>query len=136
MAKLSAFRQDAKAIAEGEWMRVGEEYGDLEIHSRGFTDEYFDAQAALQRQAAVGLGVEVSRLPSKVRRRINIDCLIQHVVLDVRNLTHDDGPAVTFDEFCGFLRDPSYVELVTACFKAAGKVGQRRTAELEDALGN
>jgi hypothetical protein len=136
MAKLSSFKQDAKAIAEGEWVRVGEEYDDLEIRTRGFTDAYFDAQAARQRRAAVGLGGDVSKLPSAIRRSINVDCLIQHVVLDVRNLTHDDGKPVTHDEFCDLLRDPNYAELVVACFKAAGKVGQRRTADLEDASGN
>jgi hypothetical protein len=136
MAKLSSFRQDSRAIQEGEWVRVGEEYDDLEIRTRGFTDAYFDAQAARQRKAAVGFGGDVTKLPSAIRRQINVECLIQHVVLDVRNLTHDDGRPVTKEEFYDLLRDPDYAELVIACFRAASLVGQRRAADLEEAEGN
>jgi hypothetical protein len=136
MAKLSAFKTDSKAIHEGEWIRVGEEYDDLDIRTRGFTDAYFDAQAAKQRKAAVGFGGDVSKLPSALRRQINIECLLAHVVLDVRNLQHDDGRNVTFEEFKEMLRDPDYGELLSACFKAASMVGQRRAADLEDAAGN
>jgi hypothetical protein len=136
MAKLSKFRTDSRAIQEGEWIVVGDEYEDLEIRTRGFTDAYFDAQAARQRRAAVSLGGDVSKLPSGLRRQINIDCLIQHVVLDVRNLEDDKGQPVTAEQFHALLRDPDYSELVVACFSAAGKVGQRRQADLEDAVGN
>lgn len=136
MAKLSQFRTDSRAINEGEWIRVGDEYDDLEIRTRGFTDAYFDAQAARQRRAAVGFGGDVSKIPSALRRQINVEALIAHVVLDVRNLNHDDDRPVTKDEFADLLRDADYSELVVACFRAAGQVGQRRQADLEDAVGN
>lgn len=71
-----------------------------------------------------------------LRRQINVECLIAHVVLDVRNLLHDDGKPVTAPQFMDMLRDPDYAELVTACFKAASMVGQRKAAELEEAAGN
>jgi hypothetical protein len=136
MAKLSAFKADSAAIQQGEWVRVGEEYDDLEILTRGFTDVYFDAQASRQRRAAVGFNGDTNKLPSALRRSINIDCLIAHVVMDIRNLQHDDGRPVTRQEFEGLLRDPDYAELVVACFKAAGQVGQRKAIELDDAVKN
>lgn len=138
MAKLSQFKQNSRAIQEGEWVRVGEEYEDLEIHTRGFTDAYYDAQAARQRRAAVSLGGDTTKIPSAIRRAINIGCLIDHVLLSppVRNLQHDDGRDVTADEFEEMLRDPDYPELFLACFKAASQVGQRRGGDLEEAKGN
>jgi hypothetical protein len=136
MAKLSSFKQDYRAIQEGDWIRVGDEYLDLEIRTRGFTDTYFDAQATRQRYAAKSLGGDVAKLQNAIRRRINRDCLIEFVLLDVRNLQDDDGQDIPFDRFCDLLRDNDYGELLTACFKAAGQVGQQRSADLEDAVGN
>jgi hypothetical protein len=133
MAKISTFKINSRAQKEGEWVPPGEEYGDLEILTRGLTDPYFDAQAARQRRAAVGFNGNVDKLPLAIRRAINLDLLIEHVVLDVRNLEHDDGTKVTFDEFTQMLRDPDYAELATACFAAASQVGKRRATDLEDA---
>lgn len=135
MAKLSEFRSDSAAIKAGEWVHVGEEYSDLEIRTRGFTDVYFDAQAAKQRRAATGFGGDAAKLPSALRRSINVEALIAHVVLDVRNLEGDDGKPIAKDAFYDLLRNDDYAELVVACFKAAGQVGQRKAADIEDATG-
>ena len=137
MAKLSAFKTDSRAVNEGEWVRVGEEYDDLEVRTRGFTDAYFDAQAAKQRRAAVSFGGDTNKLPMALRRKINIECLTQHVILDVRNLEDDiTGQPMTVERFKALLEDPDYGDLLTACFKAASQVGQRRATELEEAAGN
>ena len=136
MAKLSTLKQDHAAITEGEWIRVGDEYDDLEILTRGITDLYLDAQAAKQRRAAVGFGGDVDRLPVAIRRKINVDCLIAHVVLDVRNLTDDAGQPINFTQFKELLHDRDYTPLVSACFLAASQVGRRTAADLEEASGN
>jgi len=136
MAKLSAFKTNSDAINQGEWVRPGEEYDDLEVRVRGFTDAYYDAQAAKLRRAAVPFGGDISKIPSALRRQINVDCLNAHVVLDVRNLKGDDGKDIKVDQFRELLRDPDYAELVIAVYKAAGRVGQQRAADLEDAAGN
>lgn len=132
MAKLSLFRVNGAAVREGEWIPV-EDYGDLEIFTRGFGDEYSDAQARKQRQAAKSLGGDTDKLPVKVRRQINVECLIAHVVRDVRNLEHDDGSPVSFAEFCDLLRDPDYPGLLIASFTAAAMVGTRREIDIEEA---
>lgn len=135
MAKLGNFKINSKARKDGEWVRPGEEYEDLEILTRGLTDTYFDGQAARQRRAAVAYNGNVDKLPLAERREINLDLLIEHVILDVRNLTHDDGKTpVTFAEFKVMLRDPDYAELGLACFAAASQVGRRRQADVEDAI--
>jgi hypothetical protein len=136
MAKLSAFRTDSAAIKGGEWIRVGEEYDDLEILTRGITDEYLDAQATRQRRAANGFNGDVSKIPSAIRRAINVECLVLHTVIDLRNLQHDDGAPVTLAQFQDLLRNPDYGDLVVACYKAAGQVGVRRKADSEEASGN
>ena len=136
MAKLSQLKQDHAAITEGEWIRVGDEYDDLEILTRGITDLYLDAQAAKQRRAAVGFGGAADRLPVAIRRQINVECLIAHVVLDVRNLTDDAGQPVSFAQFKDLLHDRDYTPLVSACFLAASQVGRRVAADVEEAVGN
>ncbi|UPY35496.1 hypothetical protein [Sediminicoccus sp. KRV36] len=138
MAKFSSFRQNSTLIRNGEWIRVGDEYDDLEINTRGFTDAYYDAQAARQRRAAQKYGGDERKLLTAERREINIECLIEHVLLEppVRNLTDDAGVPVTADQFFDLLRDPDYPELFLACFKAAAQVGQQRAGVLDEAKGN
>lgn len=136
MAKLSTLKQDHAAITEGEWIRVGDEYDDLEILTRGITDLYLDAQAAKQRRAAVSYGGDVDRLPVATRRKINVECLIAHVVLDVRNLTDEADQPVSFAKFKELLHDRDYTPLVSACFLAASQVGRRTAADVEEAVGN
>lgn len=138
MAKLSQFKIDSGAVKEGRWIRVGEEFEDLEIQCRGLTDAYFDAQANRQRRAAQSLGGDVQRLPTAIRRAINLACLIDHVLLDppARNLFHDDGREVSGPEFLELLRNPDFPELFLAVFRAATQVGQRVATDIEDARGN
>lgn len=139
MVDISRFRTDSRAIMMGEWVLVDEvEYGDLEIRTRGFTDEYFDAQSRRQRAEAKRLGVVVENLPSGMKRKINVDCICEFMVLDVRNLTikaEGDRP-ILIEEFYDYLRNPDFPELIVACFRAAGKVGQSRDVDVEEAVGN
>ncbi|MDO9712456.1 hypothetical protein [Paracraurococcus lichenis] len=135
MVELARFEQNYTAITEGAWIRVGEEYGDLEIQTRGFTDQYTDAQTRRQRQAAKAYEGDVSRLPVALRRKINIDCLCDFVLMGVRNLTVQGTP-VDFPTFCNLLKDPRYAPLVEASFRAVNRVGQQLEADIEDAVGN
>lgn len=136
MAKIAKFRKNSAAIREGEWVKPGEEYDDMEILTRGFTDDYLDAQAQKLRRAASAWGNSPERIPVKIKREINTDCLLKYVILDVRNLQHDDGSAVSLDEFKDMLRDPDYDELLVACYRAAAQVGQIKQADVEEAVGN
>ena len=75
------------------------------------------------------------RVPAEVRAQINVDCLIDRGLLDVRGLT-ESGEPVTFARFCDMLRDPGYGDLTNVAFLAAGMVGRQKAAETEAALGN
>jgi hypothetical protein len=117
-------------------VRVGEEFDDLEIKTRGLTDQYHDARAAKLRRAALQHGGDVNKLPLAVTRRILVECLGDHVLLDVRNLENESGEPVSFDQFKALLAEPDYADLVVAALKAAAQVGLTRQAETEDAVKN
>ena len=136
MARLSAFKIDSKAVETGSWVRAGEEYDDLEILTRGFTDQYTDAHQAKLRKAAKGLGGDTSKLPIAISRALLVESLLQHVILDVRNLQDGSGQPVTMTAFAAMLSDPDYAELVSACLKAASRVGLAKADDLADAVGN
>lgn len=135
MVDVSSFKRDARAMRDGEWINPGPEYGGLEIKCRALAHQYLDAQAAKLRAAARGYDDDVSRVPSEVRGRINIDCLIEHGLLDVRGLT-DGGEPIGFAEFCELLRDPGAGELTSLAFTCCGRVGRQRAADLQAAAGN
>lgn len=144
MAKLSDFRADTNAINDGVWTRVSEaNYGDLEILSRGFTDEFIDSQNAMMMKAAAKhappgtpLTDRQSYIPNSVMRTINAELLRRHLVLDVRNLLDDAGNAVPVAKFHEMLGDMKYGRLARACWEAAGSVSLRSAEELETAMGN
>jgi hypothetical protein len=136
MARLSSFKIDSKAREQGEWVSPGDEYGNLEILTRGFTDSYTDARAAKVRRAAMQFGGDASKIPSAVSRAISVDCMIAHVLLGVRGLEDDTGQPVEFAAFVGLLRDPDYGDLFVAAVRAASMVGMRKVADINDALGN
>lgn len=135
MAKLSSFKRDAKVRESGAWISPGDEYDGLEILTRGFTNAYRDAVAAKMRQAAVPFLTDQMRVPAATRQMITVDCLVEHVLLDVRGICDDAGP-VPFAKFCDLLRDPLYDDLYTAVVKASAQADQIKAATAGDAAGN
>ena len=138
MAKLSAFRSDRKAIVDGAWVRVNEAlYDDLEILTRGFTDEFVDAQTLRLQRAAEPYAGDQTRIPNALRREVNAGLLRDYLVLGVRNLIDDDtGDPVTLDAFLTMLDDPQYFRLNRASFDAAGRVTTQSAKQIEHAMGN
>lgn len=136
MAKLSAFRVDSKAREMGEWIKPGDEFDDLEIHTRGFTDVYTDARAAKLRRVAMGFGGDERKIPAALVRSIVVEAMISHVLLDVRGLRDEHGKDVDFARFCLLLRDPDYSPLFDAAVRAASMVGLANMTEAQDAAGN
>ncbi len=146
MAKLSAFRLDAAAISDGEWITVGVGGDTFEIRTRGFTARYRDALNALRRDAARkanrglvpgAIPFSPDNLPPTVDDACQGEALAQHCILDVRGLQQDDGTAVTADDFRAMLTDrDSYVALLVLALNAASSVGQARTEEAQEAAKN
>lgn len=136
MARLSAFKVDSKKIESGEWVKPGEDWDDLEILTRGHTDKFIDSQAGRLRRAAKSMGGETEKLSLAIKRAVLIDCLIEFCLLDVRGLSDDEGNKITFDQFTELLRSGDYPSLVTAAIFAAAQVGNKRSAEIEEAVKN
>jgi hypothetical protein len=135
MAKLSQLTADA-ATEEGDWVSPGLEYDDLEIRTRGYTDKYQDALRSRLFVAAKRYSGQVDRIPEADRREIGTKCLMQHVTLGIRNLQHEDGRDVTFEDLKVMVHEPKYRPLLDACYAAANIVQSRREADLEIASGN
>lgn len=133
--KLTSLKIDSNAVDNGEWIRPDPDQ-DLEILTRGFTDAYTDSRARRMRAAAKGFGGDTSKVPNAMQRTIITDALLQHVTLDVRGLTNDDGSAVTYAQFCDAVRDAAYPELFGYAVTAASMVGQSKADDLADAVGN
>jgi hypothetical protein len=137
MAKLSAFRSNTRAIADGAWVRVNEAlYDDLDILTRGYTDEFVDAQTLRLQRCAEPYQGDQTRIPNAVRRGVNAGLLRDFLVLGVRNLLDDDGSEVTRDEFLAMLEDPAYYRLNRACFDAAARVTTQAGDQIKAAEGN
>lgn len=136
MAKLSDFITDMKTVADGDWIRVDEaEFGDLEIHARGISDESIDAQRVMETKLIKKYGSR-ENIPNAVTRQMNAQILERYLIDGVRNLVHDDGTEVTLQEFHQFLHDPAYSRLGNAAWKAVNQVSIQNASELEDAVGN
>lgn len=123
MASLSSFKVNSKAIQTGAWVRAGDEFGNLELHVRGITDSYTNAIGASMRRAARPYSNNTTKIPAEVMRKLVIDCIDEHVLLDVRHLEDDEGKPITIDAFRVLLRDPNYPDLVEAVSRAAAQVG-------------
>jgi hypothetical protein len=137
VAALRDFRIDTRAIQDGAWIRVNESlYGDLEILTRGFTDEFVDANKQRTKHLASRYGGDSDRIPNADMRELNASLLREYLVLDVRNLTDDDGEVVKAAEFHGLLGDPAYGQLARACWDAAGRVSTQSAEQLEGAVKN
>jgi hypothetical protein len=136
MAVLTAFRTDSTKIKQGDWVSPGDEYDDLEILVRGYTDEYADERAKRFRKLASRYQGDIRNVPAARQRQTVIDLMIDFLVLDVRGLCHPNGEKIGIDEFKQLLRDPDYQELVNACQKAAASVGVITKSEDEDAVKN
>lgn len=135
MAKLKTFKRVMPK--DGEWVRVGDEYDDLEIQTRGFTDEYTDMRnARLRRLSMQRHSGDATKITTAENRELTIDCLEEKCLLGVRNLVDDAGQPVSLAMFLGMLRDPDYAELYTAALVACANVGRARTADVEDDVKN
>ncbi len=138
MAKLSSLLSDTKSIDEGMWQPVNPAfYDDLEIFTRGFTDDFVDAQAARLRKLRLDNDIiEGDPLPNAMQRELNAGLLRDLLVLDVRNLEGDDGIQVSVEDFKAMLDKPNAGRLVRACWEAASRVSSRTTKSTAAALGN
>lgn len=135
MATLSRFKQNMSKITEGEWVDLGEDWGNLKIKTRGFTDAYHDARQARMRRASIKFGGE-AKIPPQETRKILGELLLQHCLLDVDNLEDEKGNKVPFDTFKELILEDAYQDLQAACLVAANKLTAEREEDIADAKKN
>lgn len=137
MAKLSAFKIDARACRDGEFVSLGAEFGGMEIKTRALTDAYSDAIAARLRQAARSHQGRTEQVPIAEVRRIRFECLRDHVWCgELRGAENDDGTPAAWADMLAIMEDPSGIELFEAAAAAPLRVGARQADDLRDAVGN
>lgn len=137
MASLAKFKINSKAVNDGEWVSPGDEYDDLMIKTRGFTNAYQDARTAKMRQAARRYSGDMTKVPSAMADEITIECMIDHCLLDVKNLLDKDQQPVDIERLKELLFDPDYQkELFNAIVKAAAIAGVFHDQDVEDAKKN
>ena len=140
MTSIRKMLQNGTAIINGTWIKPGGILGDLEICTRGVTDEYLDLVNKLQGEAAAkNMGV----IPNEAAVNLQITAWVQACFLDVRGLTHDEPTAanpnpapVTKDEFIAILRTMDGRPLWTACRAACAAVASQARAIEDEVVGN
>lgn len=136
MASLSRFKTDLSRKNDGGWVKLGEEFSEIEIKTRGFTDAYSDARQAKMRRAGSRYGGDLQKIPQAEVRAILIELLITHCLLDVRNLEDTEGNPVSFELFKELLHEDAYIDLYGAALQAASQVTAEREADLQAAKKN
>ena len=136
MAKLEDFTISSDALANGEWLSPGEEFDDFEIKLRPFDDAYQNARTAKMRRAAVRYSGDVGRIPANEARDIVVACLEKHTLLDIRNLSHASGAAVTLAEFIDLIRTERGSQFFSAVVSCATRAGQAKVEAEKEAAGN
>ncbi|CDG39728.1 MULTISPECIES: hypothetical protein [Asaia] len=145
MAKLSAFSRDAGRVQEGETIEVGPPGNTFLITTRGFTPRYRDALYILKNTVASRLNralqpgatrYTAESLPPTEDDRAQGQAIAEHCVLDVDGLQNDDGSEIGIDAFRQLLASGEHPMLIALAISAAAKVGEQRTEDHRDAVGN
>ena len=128
MESLDDLLVDESVSKDGRWVRPDPDRP-LEIKTRGFTDDYSDAQARMQRAAAKGFNGDTDRLPVAMKRDINTKCLIKHSLVDVRGCVVG-GEELNFEAFCDLIQEKRGAKLLGLAFTAAAMANAQSAARV------
>lgn len=134
MESLDHLLIDETVSSAGRWVQPDPDLP-LRIKTKGLTDEYFDAQARMQRAAAKGFNGDTERLPNAMKREINAKCLLKHSLVDVENCVIG-GKSLSIDEFGDLIQTERGKKLLGLAFTAAALAQEAQKAEHEEAVGN
>lgn len=133
--RMSAHKIDNSRLAAGEWVELADEFEGAAIKTHGLTDSYFDAIGRGMQRAARGFGGDLSKVPTSVRRAVNVKALCDTLV-DVRGFVDDDGKPLSLDAFKAMLADRDYLAVLEAVTSATSSAGRVKAEETKDAAGN
>lgn len=134
--RASKVKIDTRAIEDGRWIAVGGAYDDLRILTRGFTDEFRDAQKTKNKTATDAFMCTVEEIPEASLRRINAELLRDYLILDVENFLDDDDKPIPVNIFHEMLFEKQWTRLARACWTSASRVTVLSKEQLESAEGN
>ena len=143
MAKLKEFQRDTAALEGGVWINPDPDFSDIQLLVRGRDAAYYDKYTVAirevvrraKRDGTLQSNQGLNDLPPSTRDSIENEVMLQHYVLDVRNLEDDDGP-VKIAEFRKMAITEQFRPLLSMAQTAFFKATERRAADREEVLGN
>jgi len=146
MVALSTLTTNPDRVEQPIDILIETDDGPFTIVTRGFTAAYraathearLEAVAKLNRGLALGArAYSVQTLPPDVDDRISGTMVAKYCIHDIQGLTHDDGAAVTVDEFRALIADPNRCgALLVYALMAARQAHSKREDKIEAASGN
>jgi hypothetical protein len=132
------FAINSDAMQNGEWVNPGPEFGGIEIKTRSFVKEYTLYRSAKMRTAMRRAGVKTEEeLDPDIRGEIAVQCFLDKMFIDVRNMNDDEGQPLTAESFRKLIWERNYRPyLFGAGIAAAAIVGQRMDDDVEDSSKN
>ena len=129
--------RDPAAMRNGQWQKLGPEWGDVEVLVRAQGGHYVDDLAARRRTLARKHG-GMDNIPTEAESEAITEATIKCLLMDVRGGPGDNiaGEPITLANFSTLMRNPGAVGLVNAVLSASGRVGYAREDEKEEAAGN
>ena len=143
MAKLKAFQRDTASLEDGVWINPDPEFSDIELRVKGRDAAYYDKYTIAirevvrraKRDGTLQSNQGLNDLPPSTRDSIENEVMLQHYVLDVRNLEDDEGP-VTIADFRKMAITEQFRPLLSMAQTAFLMATERRAADREEVLGN
>ena len=143
MAKLKEFQRDTAALEGGVWINPDPDFSDIQLLVRGRDAAYYDKYTVAirevvrraKRDGTLQSNQGLNDLPPSTRDNIENEVMLQHYILDVRNLEDDDGP-VKIAEFRKMAITEQFRPLLSMAQTAFLMATERRAADREEVLGN
>ena len=136
--KLSDVRVDASRGEMGDWVTEIPDMGDLALKVRAIGNSDWRQLAAKMHQAIPRAKRMAGRIDLEEADRITNECLLQHGLMDWKNVEGDGGKPIAYSKDAArkFLTDPDYRMFRDAVMWACGEVDRARTDAREEAAKN
>ncbi|MBN9022168.1 MAG: hypothetical protein J0H08_08765 [Rhizobiales bacterium] len=136
--RMNSLKTNAAAAAEGRWVGDLPGLGNIEVKVRGTnTPEYRRRQQAMYRALPPTKRQKGVVDPLEQDRIVGV-CLLDHVLLDWKNVEDEEGNTIPFSKGAAepFLTDPAYAAFRDGVLIAASSVDDEEAAADEDIEGN
>lgn len=126
--KITSAKVNSAAIqaAGGEWQDDLPELGDVAVLVRGINNEQYSAKFEAMVAALPPSKRKNGRVRASERSRIMGSCMLEHVLLDWKNVEDAEGKPIPYskEQAKMFLLDDDWMKFRDAVFVAATRVGE------------